>query len=240
MSKASNYIPALRYGHKIMPQDIAGMLGLPYVGDVYYVDAVNGSDTANSGTSWNDAFATVGQAYSSTTNNNHDVIIVAPGGTSATSETSAITWSNNQTHLIGNTAPSGISPRARVIWSSDNIDPCMTISGQGCIFSNIQFATYQDSNDVLVKVTNNRNYFDSVHFAGMGSATAGDDATLRRTPPAGKNSAARPRRIYRAEQIRPARLTDRAVRTRDADCSEQTRAAVHRNVRDAPRRQRGR
>jgi len=182
MGKARDYMPALRFGHKIYPEDIAGMIGLPHVGNIYYVDPTNGSDTANSGKTQNDALKTVGTAYGKTTDNNHDVIVVVPGEVgsgSGTSETSAITWSNDNTHLIGSSAPVMISNRARIITSTDSVDPCWTISGQGNVFANVQIATYQASNDVLVSLTANRNYFSNVHFAGIGHATAGDDSTAR-------------------------------------------------------------
>ncbi|MDD5109494.1 MAG: hypothetical protein PHC29_08385 [Candidatus Omnitrophica bacterium] len=179
MGKAKDYIPALKFGHKIMPEDIAGMLGLPHVGNIYYVDPTNGNDTSNSGTSQGDALKTITAAYAKTTNYNHDVIVLVPGGTAGTAETAGITWSKHYVHLIGNTAPSNISPRSRVVFTTDATDPCLTISGNGNIFCNIQIATYQDSNDVLVSLTGDRNVFRNVHFAGIGSATCGDDATAR-------------------------------------------------------------
>ena len=44
MGNAADYIPALKYGHQIFPQNIAGMLGLPKVGNIYYVDPGTGSE----------------------------------------------------------------------------------------------------------------------------------------------------------------------------------------------------
>ena len=46
MARASDYIPALKFGHKIYPEDIAGLIGLPYVGTVYYIDPNSGNDSA--------------------------------------------------------------------------------------------------------------------------------------------------------------------------------------------------
>lgn len=66
MAKLSDYVPALKYGNKVYPEDIAGLIGLPYVGNVVYVDPSNGVDT-NGGTAFNDAFATVDAAFDSTT-----------------------------------------------------------------------------------------------------------------------------------------------------------------------------
>jgi len=182
MGKAKDYIPALKYGHKIMPEDLAGMLGLPHVGNIYYVDPTNGSDTANSGTSQNDALKTLRIAEDKTTDNNHDVVVIVPGEVgsgSGTAETANITWDKDNTHLIGSSAPVALSNRARIITTTDSVDPCITISGHGNTFRNVQFATYEDSNDVLINLTGDRNYFENVHFAGIGSATCGDDSTAR-------------------------------------------------------------
>src|SRR3990172_13438222 len=137
MGKARNYIPALAFGHKIMPEDLAGMIGLPYVGDIFYVDATAGSDTANSGTSQDDALATIAAAYDKTTNNNNDVVIIAPtGGTGRTAETTAITWSNSRTHLVGTAAPVKQNVRAGVGFSTGG---SLVIAGSGCIFKTLTF-----------------------------------------------------------------------------------------------------
>lgn len=180
MSKFSDYYP--NKDVKIYPENLAGMIGLPHVGNIYYIDPTNGSDTANAGKRQDDALKTLGTAYGKTTDNNHDVIVLVPGEVgsgSGTSETANVAWANDNTHLIGSSAPVKFSNRARIIWTTDAVDPCFTISGQGNTFRNVQLATYQASNDVLVSLTANRNYFGGVHFAGIGHATAGDDATAR-------------------------------------------------------------
>lgn len=178
MGKARDFIPALKFGHKIIAEDLAGIVGQPVVGNIWYVDAVNGSDTANSGTSWDDAFKTLTKAEDSAVSNNYDVIIIAPGGSTATTEVASITWDKNHITVFGACAPVGISQRARVLFSSAVISPCMTISGYGNRFMNIQIGTYEDIN-VLISLTGDRNYFGNVHFAGMGNATTGDDAAGR-------------------------------------------------------------
>jgi len=100
MLKLRDYLPAMKYGAKITAQDIAGMVGLPYVGDIYYIDPTNGNDSYN-GTDPKSALKTLGAAYAKLTDNNHDVIVIVPGGTGAgtgTVETAAITWSKNLCH----------------------------------------------------------------------------------------------------------------------------------------------
>ena len=178
MGRLSNYIPALRYGHKIYPEDMAGVVGRPHVGETLYVDADNGSDSAG-GRTWEDAFQTLEKAEENVTSDKYDTVIVAPEGTSGTAETATVTWDKNHAAVIGASAPVGISQRARIVTTTDSVDPCHTISGAGNTFANLQFATFQASNDVLVNLTGSRNYFSNVHFAGIGHATAGDDSTAR-------------------------------------------------------------
>src|SRR3990167_870300 len=158
MGLARDYIPAFRLGHKLTPAEIAGMVGLAYVGNIYYIDPTNGSDTANGGKKQNDAFKTATQAHATMTTFNHDVAVLVSGGTAGTAETANLAWSKSYCHLVGNAAPVEISPRARVVTTTDAIDPCITISGNGNIFQGVQLATYQDSNDVLVSLTGSRNY----------------------------------------------------------------------------------
>ena len=158
---------------------IQHQLGLPYIGKVFYVDPSNGSDTANSGLRPTDAYATVTNAEDDMTAYNHDVVVYLNSGTSATSEAATITWDKDYCHLVGNAAPTRVSPRNRIVWDTDSTDPCLTISGNGCIFKNIKLETLQASNDVLTSITGDRNYFEGVHFQGIGHATAGDDASAR-------------------------------------------------------------
>lgn len=176
--KAHDYYPGVKK-YKWYPEDIAGMVGQPVVGDIYYVDANNGSDTANSGTSWGDALKTLTEAEDKCTTNNYDVIVVAPGGTSATAETGTITWDKNHITVLGGASPTMIGQRSRISWDTDSTDPCMTISGHGNRFINMKWYTGQASNDVLVNMTGDRNYFNNVHFSGICHASTGDDATAR-------------------------------------------------------------
>ena len=177
--KYRDFAPALKYGAKIMPEDLAGMIGLPYVGKVFYVDPSAGSDTANSGTSQDDAFATVTAAYAACTSGKHDVVIIAPtGGTGRTTEVAAITWAKRFTHLIGSCAPVSTSPRAGLDFSSAVVSPCFTVSENGCIFKNLTFATSADINSMVV-VSGSRNYFENCHIQGSTNDTAGNDAAWR-------------------------------------------------------------
>jgi len=160
-------------------QVIQHELGLPYIGKIFYIDPTNGSDTTNSGERPSDAYATLFKAEAQLTAYNHDVVVLISGGSAATTETVATTWDKDYCHLIGNAAPTMIGPRARIDQTTDSIDPCFTISANGCIFKNIKLETTKASNDVLVNMTGDRNYFENVHFQGISHATAGDDASAR-------------------------------------------------------------
>lgn len=172
-------MPPLKYGHKIMPEDLAGMIGLAKVGNVWYVDGTNGNNS-NPGDHPDQAFATVSKAHSSAVANQHDVVVLIAGGSAGGGSVSeaSITWSKSFTHLIGNAAPNGIAGRARVVASTADTSPFVTISGDGCIFKDVQFGVFVDSN-INVSVNGERNYFAGVHFAGIGHATAGDDTAAR-------------------------------------------------------------
>ena len=179
MGKARDYIPALKYGHKIVPEDLAGMIGLPYVGNIFYVDPYAGDDTANSGTSQNDALKTVTTAYGKCTSGQHDVVLIVPtGGTGRTTEPAAIAWAKRFTHLIGCAAPTGVNNRAGMNFTlaAATTTPQFVLSENGCIFKNITFKQAVADSYALVKVTGDYNYFDTVHIQGIGNATAGDSA----------------------------------------------------------------
>lgn len=78
MGKARNFIPALKFGHKVYPEDMRGVFPQTY-GNIYYVDSGSGNDSANSGESDDQALATIDAAVGKCTANNDDVIIVMAG-----------------------------------------------------------------------------------------------------------------------------------------------------------------
>lgn len=180
MLKARDYSPAVKHGAKWMPEDIAGLIGLPSVGNIYYVDPTNGSDTANSGTTRDDALATVGTAYGKCTSGNHDVVVIVPsGGTGRTTETSAITWGKRFTHLIGNAAPTTCNVRAGMSFTATGATttPQFQVTENGCIFKNLTLYQAVADSYGLCEVSGDRNYFSNVFFAGIANTTAGDVAS---------------------------------------------------------------
>jgi len=176
MGKARDYIPALKYGHKIMPEDVAGMVGIPYVGEIFYIDPSAGSDSANAGKSQDDAFATVTAAYAAMTDGAQDVAIIAPSdGTGRTSETASVTWAKRFAHLIGSAAPTVQDVRAGFGMAAGTT---FTISENGCIFKNLTQTQTADVNEP-VTITGDYNFFAGVDFKGSLNATTGDDAAMR-------------------------------------------------------------
>ncbi|KKL86595.1 hypothetical protein LCGC14_1943180 [marine sediment metagenome] len=140
-----------------------------------------GSDSANSGTSRDDAFATVAKGLSRATADQDDVVLITPSSsTGRTSEASEINWNKRRTHLIGSTSPLMSSPRAGMSFGSSVATPSLTISTRSCIFKNITVAQFNDvENNVLVELTGSYNYYEGVHFQAFGNALTGDDAAAK-------------------------------------------------------------
>ena len=178
MSKLRDYSPALKYGAKIYPEDLAGMLGLPSVGNIYYVDAGSGSDSA-SGLSREDAFATLGTAYAALTADQDDVVvIVGSSATGRTTETAAITWAKRRTHVIGNGPARRMNPRQGVAVYASNTASAIVLSANNCSFTNISIAAFADS-DVMFEITGSYNTFRNVHFQGIGNTTPAGETGAR-------------------------------------------------------------
>ena len=85
------------------------------------------------------------------------------------------TWAKNAVHLIGLTTPSMVSQRARIgqLSTATGVSPLLNVTGHSCTFANFQiFQGVADATSLVnVQVTGSRNYFDNVHFAGIGNAT---------------------------------------------------------------------
>jgi hypothetical protein len=97
MPELNTVVPGLNQGFKILPSEIANY-GILTVGNVYWVDADNGSDT-DDGKTANTAFKTIAKAYDMVTSNNNDVILLS--AYSAHAQTSMLTISKNRVHFIG-------------------------------------------------------------------------------------------------------------------------------------------
>ena len=177
MGKASSYIPALKFGHKIYPEDIAGMIGLPKVGNIFYVDPTNGSDSA-SGRDIDKPLKTAAQGLSLMTADQDDVLVIAgEGATGRTAEAAIIDWNKRRTHIIGNGPARRINPR-NGIGVAASASSGFTISANNCSFTNMSFAAFSDT-DVCVEVTAEYTTFNNVHFQGIGHATPAGETGAR-------------------------------------------------------------
>ena len=141
MKLARNYIPALKYGAKIISDDLADA-GVLTFGDVYWVDATNGDDN-NDGKTKDTAFATISAAYDAVTTNQHDVILLS--GYAAHAQTSMLDISKNRVHFIGLSGREGaygLGARTRItmgVTTAATDIAVMKNTGVGNTFHNIKF-----------------------------------------------------------------------------------------------------
>ena len=172
-TRLRDYVPALKWGAKIDVSEIAGMIGLPSVGKVWYVDP--GKSVSGGGTSREDAVLTVAEAIALATADKDDVIVISgSNSTGRTSESTAITW-KRRVHLIGNAAPTVQDARAGIDFATGG---SLTINANGCIFKNLTFTSSADI-DETVSVTGSYNSFLGVDFKGTYNATSADSTPWR-------------------------------------------------------------
>lgn len=161
---------------------LPGIGGIPFTGDWFFVDYANGSD-GNEGTADN-PLQTLSEAHSKAVAGNNDVVVIVGDGTTTATQRleETLVWSKDATHLIGMTAPSMYAQRARIstlTTATVNINPLMTISADGCLFAN--FSYFQGvgeagTEEQLLQITGDRNYFGTIQFGGMGAQVGADDA----------------------------------------------------------------
>lgn len=97
MKKFNTVAPGLNQGFKILPSEIANY-GILTTGNVYWVDADNGSDS-NDGLTAGTAFATVATAYAAVVSNNNDVIMLSANSSHTLTEMLDVT--KNRVHFVG-------------------------------------------------------------------------------------------------------------------------------------------
>lgn len=144
------------------------------VGDVYHVDQISGNDALD-GLSPSTAVATLSRAHSLMTADQDDVALVYGGvGTIAVSESATLSWTKNKCHIIGMNAHNRVSHRVSIRSDGTEFTPLMDISADGCTFANFHlFHGYDDdSAQVCMNLSGERNAFYNLHIAGGGHATA--------------------------------------------------------------------
>lgn len=143
---------------------------------LFVVDPGHGSDT-NSGDHWNAPLATISAALALCTTGHHDTVLVV-GSATAITETAAVDWNLNLTHLVGLGTRGLYGKRTRIISGTDDLSPFITVSGYGCIFKNLRIVHEQADDTgslVCVKVTGARNLFEDVEFCGNVTASSAID-----------------------------------------------------------------
>lgn len=180
-----------------------GMNGLPLTtGNVFFVSAASGND-ANTGAA-DSPLATVYVAYSKCVAGNNDVVVIVGNGSTtatqrlsvanaqiadSTATTGTLTWAKNATHLVGMTAPTQVSQRARfapptgvytqATFGSGNF---VVVTAQGCIFSNFSlfngFSTGGNS-QICWTDSGGRNYYNNVDFGGAADAASAQSTSSR-------------------------------------------------------------
>lgn len=182
---------------------LGGIGGLPFTGNWWFVDPVNGLD-GNAGNNTNLPLQTLYQALNKATANNNDVIVlIGNGATSGTARLSkalaqgidptatsgVLKWNKAATHLIGVTAPTAIAERARIAPPSGTYTAStfgsadlVEVSVQGCMFANVSlfhgFST-GGAAQICWKDTGGRNAYFGMQFGGMGDAASAADAGSR-------------------------------------------------------------
>ncbi|MBX3504414.1 MAG: hypothetical protein KF895_02970 [Parvibaculum sp.] len=144
---------------------------------VFFVDPANGRD-GNSGTSLKRPLQSLARAHElCEAGRNDTVFLIGDGSTAATARLSEkLVWSKNATHLIGVTAPTRVAQRARISHAATApttvFTPMVEVTASGCVFSN--FSLFEGFNPgsstacVLWEDKGGRNYYENIHFGGMG------------------------------------------------------------------------
>jgi len=139
MGKARDYIPALKFGHKILPQDLA--MGAGIFGDVFYVDYLNGTDSNNAGQTPEKPLKTLGKAHELATSNHGDVIFVNGMTGTHVQEAGMLTWSKNRISVFGIGPAGATDPQPEIQLSATGNAAAnaatMKVTGYGNSFTNL-------------------------------------------------------------------------------------------------------
>jgi len=176
--------------------------GLPFTGNYYFVDPVNGAD-GNEG-SVELPLKTLYGALAKCTAGNNDVVVLIGDGTAAgsarlstalaqtiTSSATAgtLNWNKDATHLIGVCAPTAVAQRARIspptgtyTAATFNSDAFINVTASGCYFANISvFCGFSTGSASMIAWTDSgsRNAYSNVNVYGMADAASAGGANAR-------------------------------------------------------------
>lgn len=162
---------------------------LPFAGNYFWVDPVNGSDGNTGGPQ--DPFATLVQAHTAAKAGNNDVVFL----TGTYSPAATLTWSKNNTHLIGLSAPGSAYPAASIAVANTAattgaFSPLVNVTATGCYFANITVLSgiAQAATQVCWAEAGGSNTYNGMQFNQVGNATAAAQAGTRALTIASKNN----------------------------------------------------
>lgn len=176
--------------------------GLPFTGNYYFVDPVNGAD-GNDGTP-ELPLKTLYGALAKCTAGNNDVVVLVGDGTAAgsarlstalaqsidsTATTGTLNWNKNATHLIGVCAPTSVAQRARIApptgtytAATFNATTFVNVTASGCYFANFSvFCGFSTGNASMIawQDSGSRNCYSNVNLYGMADAASAAGANAR-------------------------------------------------------------
>lgn len=148
-------------------------------GNIIMLDPFAGVDTNDGITA---PVNTLTRAYGIGREGMNDVIALISNGltTSTARVNSAFVWAKDALHLVGVSCGVNLSNRSRIApsTSATGFANFFTVSGSGCLFSNVQlfqgFGTGVGA-EIALTVTGGRNLFYNCHIAGMGDTNGATD-----------------------------------------------------------------
>jgi hypothetical protein len=142
-------------------------------GNIFYLDAANGSDN-NSGKTPTEAKATLTGAQAVMTADQNDTLYILDNGTAVT-EATQFTWSKSGCRIIGvGGAQGGINKGVTITFTENSAGGQFILSADKCIFANIQFnhTPSTAAGVVNVKVTGDNNTFIECQFLNANNAAS--------------------------------------------------------------------
>jgi hypothetical protein len=169
--------------------------GLPFTGNYYFVDPVNGAD-GNEGTPELPLKTLYGALAKCTAGNNDVVVLVGNGSSTGSARlstalaqsinsaatTGTLNWNKDATHLIGVAAPTSVAQRARIApptgtytAATFNSDAFINVTASGCYFANLSvFCGFSTGSASMIAWTDSgsRNAYSNVNIYGMADAAS--------------------------------------------------------------------
>lgn len=150
---------------------------VPFTGTYYFVKPNSGSD-GNDGKSADSPVKTVAHALSLCTAGKNDVVFLISESNSDSSTTdyqsATLDWNKDLTHLVGITAPSRWSQRARIaqLSTATGVSPLFKLSANACYIGNIGFfhGVADATSLICMEVTGQHNVVDTCTIQGIGNA----------------------------------------------------------------------